>query len=217
MTEAQLEKIVLAYPVIQGMAGSPESKKETIRAFLPVVLDEIIMSFGWDFATDEADATSVAEQAEYVLKGNKGDCRAIVNVKFGSTPTLIDRMSQVDMDELLVGRTITTVQYWVDDGITQGFPQIKLVDAPDTANLTIRYRYWKKNIGLSEFPNEWGGVVASAVVKEMAPEYWPIYQSKLNDMKDKYRPSGGEDNPAKLDPHIVARNNTKDRLYGWGG
>lgn len=219
MTEEQLVKIVLTVPAIRNMTDALESKKDSIKAILPIVLDEVVMSYGWDFACDEADYSggTVADQATYVLTGNSNDCRAVVNIKYGSDLDLLDKMSQIDVDEWLTDRTQSAVAIWVPDGITRGFPQIKLVGAPSDAGDTIRYRYWKNNITVASFPNEWAGVLVAGIVKEMVPEYTPIYRMKLNDMMDNYNPAGGEDNPAKLDPIMVLRNNKRSRLFGWGG
>jgi hypothetical protein len=213
-----LTRIIEITPEIRIIQLPPEDKQEAIQSYIPIVVDEVSMANeNFDFATDVCDYTggTVLNQADYTLRGNNNDCRAIINIRYGSDYDLLDEMRPVDLDEYLTDRSHTSTTIWVSHGRVDGFPRIKLVAAPTAAAEAIRYRYFKKNIPLTSFPEEFINVIISGVISKMVPEYKAIHLKDLSDMVNRYSPSGGADNPAKQDPETVRRNNSRFDRQGW--
>jgi len=221
MTTNDLINIVEAMPDIRVIDMVPANKRKAIQQLVPVALDEVVVSYDWDFATDVADETTVANQAEYTLKGNGNNCRDIINLRYGTTSdgfVLLDKMRPVDVDAFVSGRTVTGVGAWTPHGRSSaGFPKVKILNAPSGSTNILRYRYRRKNVNISEFPENFKFVLIGAIVKRLIPAFDVVYQRDLETMIDHYAMSGGEDMPAALDPVLIARNNERSRLFGWGG
>lgn len=215
-----LARLIVITPEIRAIDIAPEDKQEAVTAYIPMVVMEVSMAHpDFDFAVDVCDypGGSVLSQADYVLRGNNRDCRSIINIRYGSSYYLLDQMRPVDVDEFLTNRTHTSTTIWTMVGREDGFPKIKLIDAPSTAGEVIRYRYFKKNIDVSEFPEEFINVIISGVIAKFSPTYRAIHLKDLSDMISYYSPSGGEDNPAKQDPETVRRNNSRYSRMAWLG
>ena len=100
MTTNDLVNIIEAMPDIRIIDMVAANKRKAIQQLVPVALDEVVVSYDWDFATDVADKDTVADQAEYTLEGNDDDCRDIINVRYGTTSdgfVLLDKKRPVDM------------------------------------------------------------------------------------------------------------------------
>ena len=217
MTEQQIVDVVIYQPTIRAMQGEDNEKRRSIETIIPMVTDEISVSYDWDFVLAKAVETSVANQPDYVLKGNNRDCRDIINIRFGDNNKLLNKRDAVDLDEYLDGRTISTVMIWTPIARKFGFPQIKLTDAPDSSTDDITYRYRRKDVPLSEFPDEFLYVFISGVMKNMVPQFRGLFKDDINNMIRRYSGEGGEDDPAKQDPLIVYRNNRRSNMFGYGG
>lgn len=221
MTINDLVKIVEAMPDIRIIKMVAANKRKAIQQLVPVALDEVVVSYDWDFATDVADEDTVADQAEYTLRGNDTDCRDIINLRYGTTSdgfVLLDKKRPVDMDDFISNRTLTGVGWWIPFGrASGGFPKVKVFNAPSGSTNVLRYRYRKNNVSVNQFPENFKFVLIGAIVKRLIPAFDVVYQGDLKTMIDHYSMAGGEDMPAPLDPVQVARNNERSRMYGYGG
>jgi hypothetical protein len=72
-------------------------------------------------------------------------------------------------------------------------------------------------VNISEFPENFKFVLIAAVVKRLIPAFDVVFQRDLETMIDHYTMSGGEDQPSALDPVLIARNNERSRMFGYGG
>ena len=217
MNQDALISAVMLMPAIRGITMSDSEKRTALEAQLPSVKTKILYSYDWDFAIDEKSTVTVADQAAYVLKGNANDCRDIINIRYGSSAILIDRMRQVDFDEWYTYRTLTSVAKWVPDGREEGFPRVRLYSTPSVAGEAILYRYRRTDVTISEFPDDFAFVFQSGLAMRMIPGYDKVFKDDLGDMIKMYNFGGGEDNQIKQDPSIVLRNNKRATLYGYGG
>lgn len=215
MTQSQLATLVEVTPVMRTLTIPQGQKAEAINSYIPVVVNEIAVSHDWDFVTDVADESSVVSQAGYALQGNHHDCREIINVRYGSDLDMLKKMRPIDMDEFETNRDLTGVGWWVPSGKDSGgYPKITLYATP-TAVATIRYRYRKRNISLGDLPEQFHHIVISGVIKSFFPEYKGLFDRELAEMKDYYDYGESGEHPARRDPVLVDRNNTRANLYGW--
>ena len=221
MTTNDLVNIIEAMPDILIIDIEPAKKHKVIQQLVPVALDEVVVSYDWDFATDVADDSTVANQAEYTLKGNGENCRDIINLRYGTTSdgfVLLDKKRPVDMDDFVSGRTLTGVGWWIPFGrSSSGFPKVKVFNAPSGSTNVLRYRYRRKDVSINEFPDNFKFVLIAAVVKRLIPAFEIVFRRDLETMIDRYSMSGGEDQPSPLDPVLIARNNERSRMFGYGG
>ena len=215
MTEQNIVSVVLMLPVVQGIEIPVDQKRDALRALMPGALDEVVMAYDWRFAIDKATESSVADQADYTLEGNNGDCRDIINVKYDGD--LLTKMRQVAWDEYITDRTHTGVNTWIPTAPVNGFPTITIKATPSTADEDITYRYRRKNVPIQDFPDEFGFVLVSALTKRIVPEYTAVYDNDLEEMINRYAYGGGESDQIKQDPKVVAKNNRRSRLMGFGG
>lgn len=219
MTTNDLVNIVEAMPGIRIIEMVAANKRRAIQQLVPVALDEVVVSYDWDFATNVADEDTVANQAEYTLRGNNNDCRDIINLRYGTTSdgfVLLDKKRPVDMDDFVSNRTLTGIGWWIPFGrASGGFPKVKVFNAPSGSTNVLRYRYRRKDVSISEFPDNFKFVLIGAIVKRLIPAFDVVYRRDLETMIDHYSMAGGEDMPARLDPVVVARNNEIARMHGY--
>lgn len=206
-------------PAIKALSDDDSGKRSALRAMLPEVKKKVLYSHDWFFAIDEADESTVADQADYILHGNNMDCRDIINVRYGADADsleLLDKRSGIDLDEWLTDRSQTAVAVWTLAGLDHSFPKIKLVGAPSVSDYLIRYRYRKANVPDSDIPDDFSYLMITGLVSRLIPAYEPVFERDLKTMIDHYSYGGGEDNPAKQDPLVVSRNNRRATKFGWG-
>jgi len=219
MTTQEVVRLIQIVPVIRAIEMPEDEKKEAIGNYIPIAISEIsVRSEDFDFAIDVADYTggSVEDQADYVLRGEgKRDCRQIINIRYGDDYSLLDKMRQVDVDEWLNNRSHTSTTIWMPHGLVDEYPRVKLVATPAVDDENIRYRYFKKNITVENFPESFIYVVVSGVVKRLVPAYGVVFNNDLETMINNYTTTGGADNPAKRDPETVRRNNSRYGKNGW--
>ena len=215
MNERELKDIILSLPIVRGLELSANDKKKSVESIFPLALDEVTMAYDWDFTLDVATELTVASQADYVLEGNSNDCRDIINIKYDGD--LMDKMGQVAYDEFMLNRTHTSIDTWIPKGRKNGFPQVTIASTPLTADVSLEYRYRRKNITLADFPDEFDYVIISAVLKHLIPSYTAQYNYDLKTMIDRHEYGGGESNQIKQDPRVVRDNNRRAKLYGYGG
>lgn len=215
MNERQFKDVILALPAIRGLGLPTSDKKKAVENLFPIALNEITMSYDWDFTLDEASTVTVANQADYTLKGNDNDCRDIINVKYSGE--LITKMSPVEYDKFMVDRTHTAHDIWMPNGRDGGFPSITIASTPTAAGTAITYRYRLKNITLADFPNEFDYVIISTIVKHLIPEYTAQFAYDLRTMIDRHETGGGESNQVEQDWKITRGNNRRASLFGYGG
>lgn len=217
MDKGKLVNLVEGVSSIRGLELPSKEKRQIIEDYIEVALNEIVTSYEWDFVTDEASTVTVKDQAEYTLEGNNSDCRDVLNVRYNTNLDLLLKRSAIDMDEFLHLRTHSTTNMWYPSGRDDGFPQITIVATPGAAGKTIKYRYRRSNVQLSEFPNEFSYVLVSGIAKRLIPDFTPIFSQDLKKMIDHYSGVGGESTPARLDPTAIRRNNERSKLFRYGG
>jgi len=220
MTLQELVKKAVASSYIKALAKDVRPSKTELTDYAGLIGNEVAARHDWDFVLSQADKTTVADQAEYTLKGNANDCRDVVNIRYqadGVTSfSLLERKRPVDMDAFLSNRDVTGVGWWYVSGRdSSGFPKVTIIDPPAAAGETLRYRYRKNNIGVAEFPDEFWGVLLSCLIGKFVPSQVGLYEKLLRIMIDRYAVSGGEANPARLDPKVVQLNNKIGGLYGY--
>lgn len=215
MTEKELKSVILSLPPIRILEMADNDKRDAITNIFPLALSEVTLAYDWDFTLDIATESTVADQADYVLKGNKKDCRDIINVKYDDN--LIEKMGQVAFDDFMVGRTNSNSNIWIPRGRKNGFPQITIATTPASSDIDMEYRYRKKNITFADFPDEFDYVIISAVLKHLIPDYTAQYSYDMKTMIDRHEYGGGESNVMRQDPRIIRGNNSRATKFGYGG
>ncbi len=221
MTRTELTNVIAATPEVGAVEVA--EKNALIASFIDILVPKIAMVHDWDFVMRVADETTVADQSDYTLRGVKDDCRNIYNIRIGTgTPDdgydLMDKRGLANIDESLSGRDASGVGIWVPNGRKSGFPRVRIIDTPADATKTLRYRYWRKDVTFEEFPGEDFALAYLLGVKFLFfPVFEGAFRAELTDIINRYQPSGGEDDPALLDPLVRALNNRRAGKFKYGG
>lgn len=218
MTTDDIVRIIETNPAVQQIQLDAAEKRQAIEKLVPVAVDELVIRYDWDFATDTADETIVADQSDYTLRGNNNDCRDIINIRYGTSTSLelLDKKRPVDADEFLSGRSVSGVGFWVPNGRSaDGFPKISVHATPSTSGKILRYRYRRNDVTINRLPDNFLWVLLSGILKHLIPAYSAVYEHDLKVMIDRYEMPGGEDMPVQIDPVLVDRNNERAKLYGY--
>lgn len=214
MTNTNIITAVLTNPLVAGIKTiDAGQKRDAVAALFSVALAEVTTAYDWDFAVDEGTTSTVADQADYTLEGNNSDCRDIINVKIGTD--LLTKMRKVAWDEYIYHRSHTGVTIWIPAERVDGFPTITIIAAPSSADDTITYRYRKTAVGLSSMPDDFAGLIISALTKRLIPDYEQVYRIDLRNTIKRYSFGGGESDRIKQDPRTVVRNNRRANLMGY--
>ncbi|MFH1740221.1 MAG: hypothetical protein ABIH23_14530 [bacterium] len=233
MTEAEYISAVLARPPVMQWKADDGKKRDAIKPSAGATFARLVSLFPWPFATGRATEPTVADQSEYTLKGNASDAASIVNIKYGTGKKLLERWDENALDDMISdasttnddGSTETTniteiPRLWVPYGEENTFPRVKIHGTPTTVQ-TMYYRYFKKNLEMVIWPDQWRMVLFLNIEADLfgsgAPfnsdlEYRsdPHYfndkaEEVLNDMIAQYERTGGEESPAPLGRAMRAR------------
>lgn len=226
--------VIIKRPASQAWAAEPTEKKDAIEATLDTALNTIIVAFDFPFVLDQkVDEITVADQAEYVLKGNNSDGRDIMSITFGSDNNLLDKKTTQEHDDWISGLSTLPADtgYWVPLGERQGFPLIMFIGTP-SGETTFSYRYRKKNIRVSEFPDVWSGVLIAQVEAELFGSagmasseknfrtadpalFMRTAEKKLMDMIDDYSREAGDQQNYPADLRTRNKNRRRNALFGY--
>jgi len=206
-------------PRIQQIQVDPQTKKDVIDEWLQPTVDEIAAAYEWDFVLNETTLSggSVAAQAQYTLPGDSTDALEIVTIKYGSDENILKKMHPIDIDEFLHKRSHSSTDFWVPEGRVNNFPRVRLVAAPAESSTQIKYRYRRKNIALSNLPDNFSRVVAMGVARNLDENLNGLYEDALDFMIDNYTATQSNERVVHLDPMLVMKNNWRSRSMGWSG
>lgn len=234
MTKQEYTNVILARPAGQAWKGSATEKKKAVAVTIDTALNTIIVAFDFPFVLDQKiDETTVADQADYVLKGNNSDARDIMSITFGSDNNLLDKKSTQEHDDWISGQSVipTDTGYWVPLGERQGFPLIKFVGTP-SGETDFSYRYRKKNMDVDEFPDVWSGVLIAQVEAELFGSagmasseknfrtadpalFMRTAEKKLMDMIDDYSREAGDQQNYPADLRTRNKNRRRNAKFGY--
>lgn len=219
LNDAEIVDAVIVRPAVlasarNGIYDNPDDLRKGAVKLLPLAISELAQYRDWDFACEVHDHSggSVAEIAEYTLIGENDDCQNVVNIRYGDDLKLLDKRDPTHMDWLQSGRTYTTVMYWVLESRSNSFPVVRLIDAPSSTENTIKYRYWRNNVGIEDIPEDFAFVLELTLAKKMAPLYYTEWRDAMHEMVRRYTSAGGSDRPGQSDPVITRANNERARL-----
>lgn len=217
MTVGDLTKIIIAMPEARAISNDEAYWREAVGRVIDPVLDEIAISYDWDFTLNDYTDSSVGGQAEYTLTGESNDLRDIVAIRYGTSLTVLIRMRAVDAyDYLENGSNFGSVAAWYQSGVnSQGYPKITLMDTPATAS-TFKVLYRKKGVPLSSFPSDFSWMVVKGVLAFVDSSRRVDFENALRRTIKRYKAGGKDYNQIPADPHIVAGNQTISDLYGVG-
>jgi len=206
----------MTLPVEQGGLGvTIDDLEDKLGLMIPSAVDEVAGAYEWDFAISETSTTSVADTAMYTLTGADNDCLNISSIRYGSDQSLLQKKTMVAMDKLLERRTISSILYWMPNGVSDGAPVVKLFATPSTSGETILYRYWRKRVDLSEFPPVCDYVLQMALAKRIISAYNAIYEVALTSAIGMYERGAGDTDRTELDPEVLAGNHRRYLMNGW--
>lgn len=212
-------QMVINDPVVFALKMEPDIKEKQARLYLDIVLKQAALDYPYDFAMDTADLTTVVDTAEYTCKGNNSDCRQVYNVRYsvdGEYYYLLTKREKEDLDRYQSENgMVSDVLYWSPGTPDDKFPVIVVTDAPDTAGYTLRYRYWRNNLEFGEWPQDFLFVLRDGIVANFNKDFIGQYERSRQEMVEKYEITGGEDNPAPLDPVLRAMNRRRESHIGY--
>lgn len=207
--------IITSLP-ISKTSGDQTYWKQAVPGLAAPVVTEIAYAFDWDWLIRLDDShTTVANTHTYVIRGSEKNIYDIVNIRIGDT--VLHRYRTLDGHDLVAGgAAFGGVKAWFQDGVDSGgFPQVRLLDTPDTVQ-TLKVLYRRANIGVLEIPDHFASLVAYGILAMMDPKYDAIYQRRLKEKIVRHKLGGKDVNPVQLDPHVVNTNNIISELYNVG-
>lgn len=217
LTVNEIAGIIVSMPTVRSVSSDESYWREAVSRVIRPVLDEIGVSYDWDFSIDNSSETSVGNQSTYELTGNNNNLRDIIAIRYGSDGTTLLRMSAVDAyDRLQNSSTFGSVVAWYQSGVNaQGYPKIVLLDTPATAS-TFEVRFRIKDIPLSSFPADFGWMIVKGVLAFVIPELRIEFENALRKTIKRHKAGGKDYNPMTLDPQILAGNQQISSLYRRG-
>ena len=91
------------------IASLPEARKiggdaywrEVVPNMVPMVLDEIVGAYDFDFTCKTySDESTVSGTSEYTIRGDsRKDCRDIISIRYGNI--VLDRKRALDIDQII--------------------------------------------------------------------------------------------------------------------
>ncbi|HET6455521.1 MAG TPA: hypothetical protein VFI02_14040 [Armatimonadota bacterium] len=219
MDKAGYLALVMAKAEVKAWKATPDEKDEAINALIVPTIDSVVNRHDFIWACGTHVESTVADQAEYTLKGKSDQCGDMINVKYGTKDLLLIKLLPTEADDKFSNITIpSAVTYWVHEGTSQGYPKIRLIGTPTSAGNDITYRYRRKELKPQEVPEHMAGDMANVILSELFPESRNLAQAKerailtmiRNDTK-----GGGEQRPAPKDKTWRANNRRRNQLYGY--
>jgi len=204
--------------VINGQAVETGLKRDEanqmVNDLLPDIVSQIVTAHDWDFTLDEASTATVADTSVYILRGNSGDCRDIINIRYGSgRGIVIDKLNMLETDrregeDTSSGTSADSggVYGWVPIGRSDdGYPRIKIYDTPGEAK-TLTYRYRRSGLTVVDLPDEFGPTVLNFMIGQFKAEYLVLAERSLKEIIARYTVGGDEYETVRKDPVIEAGN-----------
>lgn len=218
MTSAAITDIIAALPEARKI-GDAAYWSQIVPKILVAVMDEVVTSYDFDFTMREySDLVTVANQSDYTVEGENGDCRDVVSVRLGSDKKPLARMRTLDVDVLSYLSALGGVTYWDPYTRTDYYPVIRLVPTPTASEagqeLWIRYR--KKEIEITDFPSEFGYVLAQGVLAWIDPNRRRSFEARLRKMVRRYKAGGRDVQLMPIDPQRAVANEEIVDVYGAG-
>jgi hypothetical protein len=217
ITVQDLTKLIATLPEARVINADHQYWEQMVPTVVSSVLDEITSAYDFDFTLNEYSATSVAGTAEYELTGDDYDLRDIAGIRYGSDSTVLQRMRALDAHDLLENDPdLGGVRVWYQSGVNaQGFPKVTLIDTPSTAE-TIKVYYRKRNLELTNFPDDFGYVIARGVLAWVSQNHRLQFERALKRMIKRHKVGGKDYMMAQPDPHVAVTNRVISDLYGTG-
>ena len=211
ITQSQIVDAVHIAPQARAL-GDRNYWKNIVSNLLPVVLTRIATSHSFDFVMNSQSFTWTANEQGVALHGVNEDLLEVVSLKHGTT--VLQKMRKADaIDVLSNGNSLGGVKMWYQDGVdNDGFPKITLADLP-SEDETVVIDYRRKNIELSQWPDDFAWVIVSGLMYQIGAISKPAYQSDIKDMVRLYKRGGKDYTIAGLDPQILQANQQVNSNY----
>lgn len=172
------------------------------RTFLNPVVDEVMTVHDWDFACDEKSDATVADQAEYTLSGNNGDCQDIINVRYDTDEEVLEKLNVLENDRRKPQKTGYGIYGWTAFGRSDDKSPIIIIHNTPTEAKTFKYRYRKKDLGLGDMPDSFDFVVVDAVCARFDRSLQVFADRSLARMIARYTVGGDEIDMLRINPLI---------------
>lgn len=212
--------VVNGQPVESGLKQGEVD--QMVNTILPDIVSQIVTAHDWDFVLGEGSTTTVAGTSEYTLRGAAGDCRDIINVRYGSGRGIVldklnlletDRREGEDSSVSTSSDSGVMYGYVVKGRSDDGYPIIKIYDTPTEAK-TLQYRYRKSGLTLVNLPEEFGRTVMNFMIGQFKAEYLVLAERSLKEIIARYTVGGDEYETVRKDPQIEAGNVRRFSLPG---
>jgi len=198
---------------------SATEQRDVLKEIIPMVVNDLVLRNEWNFALDSASKTTVAGQAEYTLDEDQ-DCMQVHSVRYTAsdgTFRLLEKRSQIMMDDILSVRTVDEGTYWVPLAPNKNsFQRIAVLGAPSDATHSLVYRYWKRKT-LEQLPTEFENAVLAGVKSKFDTRFLDAYEHEIRVLLDDFYGEDPDAELARMDPHIARLNRRRTSKLGFGG
>lgn len=218
MTNNDVVKIISSMPEARQIGGA-SYWRVTVPILLPTVLDEIVISYDFDFIMNEySTVVTVVGQADYEVQGANRDLRDIVSIRYGADKKVLTKLRPLDADDLLSGgATLGATNAWYQFKLTNdGYPIVTLFDAPGSAGDALHVRYRMKDVPVERFPSSFSWVIAHGVLSYINTGHRLMFERALKKMIKRYKTGGKDINLTQIDPHLVLGHTRRADLTGIG-
>lgn len=220
MTSDSVVKRIMDLPEMKALVVQYEADKlrSAVKNAIGPAETYITSCYSWPFVMDTQDFSggTTSGTADYELPGSDKNVHTVVSVIYGDNLDLLKHRTLDHMDDLTSRYTVSGVGYWAVAAQEAGLVTIRLYATPASDSKTIRYRYKRSDVKLSEWPDEFQELLKAAVARDFVPRYEGVFNRELARLAGIYSPIPSDADPAPLDWQTTRLNNDRARQMNWG-
>ena len=218
MTLTNLVTELLRKPLIAKLDLPTPEKKKLVKDEITRMLDLIIAEYDFPFTRGESTFTTIADVSDYVLKGEKSDCRDVTNMRYGTTNRPLKEWRPVDYDRRYANEaTATDIVGWYTGSHSGQYPRVTILGTIGGGTV-ITYRYTLRNFTMEMYPEDWLYVLKDLVVSVVFPDNIILARRATRSQKKMikhFEKGGGEENPIVMSKAWRSRNIERNKSYGF--
>lgn len=189
MTEERFLETCWSVWASAKMEGEKDEMRDRFKELVDLSIDKAtIKSDGrFTFATDIKSYTFTSTGNKITVYGNNDDCRDVYTILWGSKEIVLRPYTEYERDISFSGATPTGAVGWTrrptpDDE----FPIIEFIGTVASGD-TCKFRYIRKGLTLSDWPEPWHWVLMYQVLGMASSRFEGKAQQSLSEMIDFFK------------------------------